>query len=118
MLNTSGGGVQLVAMGDALPNNLQTAYRSIKGKHPDKVAVTAEARFSGLDPYEKVLASDVDVVILATPPGFRPLHFEKAIAAGKHVFMEKPVAVDAPGVRRVLAAAQLAQEHGLAVQVG
>lgn len=117
-LNTSGGGISLTAMGDIFENNLQSAYRSIKGKHADKVTLTAETRFVGLDAFEKVLASDVDLVILATPPGFRPLHFEKAVAAGKHVFMEKPVAVDAPGVRRVLAAGQEAHRQRLAVQVG
>ncbi len=117
-LHTSGGGVQLTAMGDIFENNLQTAYRSIKGKHADKLAVTDDTRFIGLDAFEKVLSADVDLVILATPPAFRPLHFEKAVEAGKHVFMEKPVAVDAPGVRRVLAAGQQAQARGLAVQVG
>ena len=56
----------------------------------------------GFDAYEKAIACDVDVVILATPPGFRPIHFEAAVQADKDIFMEKPVAVDAPGVRRVL----------------
>jgi len=117
-LNTSGGEVRLTAMADAFEHNLQSAYRSIKGKHPQLVDVTPATRFVGLDAYQSVLGSDIDLVILATPPGFRPLHFERAIEAGKHVFMEKPVAVDAPGVRRVLAAGQLAQKKGLAVQVG
>jgi len=114
-LNTSGGDVRITAMGDIFANNVQTAYRSIKSEHGDKID---DNKFVGLDAYKDVLASDVDVVILATPPGFRPLHFEKAVEAGKHVFMEKPVAVDAPGVRRVLAAGKLAEKRGLAVQVG
>jgi myo-inositol 2-dehydrogenase / D-chiro-inositol 1-dehydrogenase len=117
-LNTGGGEVHLAAMADIFGNNLQTAYRSIKGKHPSKVFVSSETRFVGLDAFEKLLATDVDLVILATPPGFRPLHFEAAVHAGKHVFMEKPVAVDAPGVRRVLAAGDEAQKRGLAVHVG
>ncbi len=117
-LNTEGGGVRLTAMADVFPSNLQTAYRSIKGKHPDKVDVSSETRFVGLRAFEQVMSADVDLVILATPPGFRPLHFEQAVRAGKHVFMEKPVAVDAPGVRRVLAAGKEAERTGLAVQVG
>lgn len=117
-LSTAGGGVQLTAMADLFASNLQTAYRSIKGKHPDKVELSSDSRFVGLRAFEQVLAADVDLVILATPPGFRPLHFEQAVRAGKHVFMEKPVAVDAPGVRRVLAAGHEAQRKGLAVQVG
>lgn len=116
-LGTHGGDVRLVAMADVFENNLHTAYRTIKGKHPKKVAVD-EARFLGLDSYRQVLSSDADVVILATPPGFRPLQFEAAVHAGKHVFMEKPVATDAAGVRRVLAAGDLAKQKGVAVQVG
>lgn len=117
-MNTIGGGVRLTAMADVFENNLQTAYRSIKGKNPGSFAVTSETRFVGLDAYQRLLETDIDLVILATPPGFRPLHFEQAVRAGKHVFMEKPVAVDAPGVRRVLAAGKMAEQMGLAVQVG
>ena len=114
-LNTFGGDVRVTALADVFENNIQSAYRSLNGKHPGKID---NNKFVGLDAYCQVLASDVDLVILATPPGFRPLHFEKAILAGKHVFMEKPVAVDAPGVRRVLAAGAEAKRKGLAVQVG
>lgn len=117
-LATTGGDVRLTAMADVFESNLQSAFRAIKGKNPKQVDVAAENRFVGLDAYQKLFASDVDVVFLATPPGFRPLHFEQAVAAGKHVFMEKPVAVDAPGVRRVLAAGEVATTKGLAVQVG
>ena len=116
-LNTPGGGVQLIAMADAFNSSLQTAYRTIKGVHPDRIDVR-DRRTAGLDDYQQVMDSDADVVILATPPGFRPQHFEAAVDAGKHVFMEKPVATDAPGVRRVLAANQRAKKKGLAVQVG
>ncbi|MGV3486095.1 MAG: Gfo/Idh/MocA family protein [Planctomycetaceae bacterium] len=114
-LNTQGGDVRVTALADVFEHNVQTAYRSLNGKHAGRVGGN---KYVGLDAYQKVLASDVDLVILATPPGFRPLHFEKAIEAGKHVFMEKPVAVDAPGVRRVLAAGKVGQQKGLAVQVG
>lgn len=116
-MNTTGGNTKLVAMADVFDNNIQTAYRTIKGRHPDNVDVD-DTRFVGLDAYRQVLQTDADVVILATPPGFRPRHFEAAVDAGKHVFMEKPLATDAPGVRRVLAANDRAIEKGLAVQVG
>ena len=95
-------------------NAIETMVTEKEGK----VKITDDSKFIGLDGYKRVLDSDVDMVILATPPGFRPLHFEKAVEAGKHVFMEKPVAVDAPGVRRVLAAGELAREKKLWVQVG
>ena len=117
LLNTESGGVKIVSLADVFENNLHTAYRGIKGKHPDKVDVQGR-RFVGLDSYRHVMQSDVDLVILATPPGFRPLQFEAAIEAGKHVFMEKPLATDAPGIRRVLAAAETARASGLAVAVG
>jgi predicted dehydrogenase len=116
-MRTPGGGVELVAMADAFANNLHTAFRTIKGAHREKVSVR-DAQFVGLDAYQQVIQSDADVIILATPPGFRPLHFEAAVQAGKHVFMEKPVATDAPGIRRVLAAGEIAKAKGLAVQVG
>ena len=111
------GEVRLVAMGDVFENQMQTAYRTLKSKHSKQLAVK-DTRFVGFDAYKKVIESDADVVLLATPPGFRPLQFEAAVEAGKHVFMEKPVATDAAGVRRVLAANELAKQKGIAVQVG
>ena len=116
-LNTTGGEVTLVAMADVFKNNLQTAFRTIKGAHPNKVSV-GDNRFIGIDAYQRVMESEADFVILATPPGFRPQQFEAAVEAGKQIFMEKPVATDAPGVRRVLAANEKAKAKGLAVQVG
>ncbi|HIF30125.1 MAG: Gfo/Idh/MocA family oxidoreductase [Pirellulaceae bacterium] len=116
-MNTKGD-VNIVAMADAFDNRLQSSLRSIQSRHGAKVDVPQDRRFVGFDAYKQVLASDIDLVILATPPGFRPLHFEAAVNAGKHVFMEKPVAVDGPGVRRVLEAAQVAKKKSLAVQVG
>jgi hypothetical protein len=113
-----GGAVKLIAMGDAFDDKLQSSYRGLKSQLNDAVDVPKERQFSGFDAYKKVLETDCDLVILATPPGFRPLHYEAAIKAGKHVFMEKPVAVDAAGVRRVLAATEESKKKNLAVQVG
>lgn len=117
-MNTQSGNVQLTAMADAFEDRMLDAHRECQKRHQDKVLADADSMHTGFDAYQKVLDSDVDLVILATPPGFRPLHFEAAINAGKHVFMEKPVAVDAPGVRRVLRAGELAKQKGLAVGVG
>ncbi len=116
-MNTEGP-TRLVAMADAFKDNLQRCYRGLKGQHTDKVDVPPERQFVGFDAYKQVLESDADLIILATPPGFRPLHLEAAINANKHVFMEKPVAVDAPGVRRVLAATAEAKKKNLALAVG
>lgn len=110
--------VELTAVGDAYGQRMKGSLEGFRRDNPDKVKVSDDHVFEGLDAYQKVLDTDVDVVILATPPGFRPLHFEAAINAGKHVFMEKPVAVDAPGVRRILKATELAKQKNLAVQVG
>jgi len=115
---TPNGPVKLVAMADLFPDKLQSAYRSIKSQHGDLVDVPSGRQFSGLDAYRKVLECELDLVILATPPGFRPLHFEAAVSAGKHVFMEKPVATDALGVRRLLAAHDEAKKRNLLVAVG
>ncbi|MFN9548799.1 MAG: Gfo/Idh/MocA family protein [Pirellulaceae bacterium] len=104
------GPVKLTAMTDVFQNRLQASYRAIKGKHNDRVDVPEERRFVGIEGYKQVIDSGVDMVLLCTPPGFRPMHFEAAVNAGKHVFMEKPVATDAPGVRRVLAANKIAKE--------
>ena len=116
-MNTEGA-TKLVAMADAFPDRLQQSLRGLKGQHKQKVDVPVERQFAGFDAYKQVLDSDIDLVILATPPGFRPLHFEAAVNANKHVFMEKPVAVDAAGVRRVLKAAEESKRKNLAVAVG
>jgi predicted dehydrogenase len=105
-------------MADAFADRLRGSLGALTQRHPDKVNVPAERQFVGLDAYKQAIDSDADLVLLATPPGFRPMQFEAAVAAGKHVFMEKPVAVDAPGVRRVLAANERAKQAGLAVAVG
>jgi predicted dehydrogenase len=117
-MNTTGGDVKLVAMGDVFADRLQASFRSVKGQHSEKVDVPKERQFVGFDAYKNVIDSDIDLVILATSPGFRPLHFAHAIEQGKHVFMEKPVATDPAGVRKVIEAAKLAKQKSLAVAVG
>ncbi|PQO30234.1 gfo/Idh/MocA family oxidoreductase [Bremerella cremea] len=116
-MNTEGE-TKLVAMGDVFEDRLSQSLRALTSRHSKQVDVPADRQFVGFDAYKKVLDSDIDLVILATAPGFRPLHFETAVNAGKHVFMEKPVATDAPGIRRVLEANKIAKEKNLAVAVG
>ncbi len=111
------GPVKLVAMADVFEDRLEGALKNLKSGHKDRVDVKEENKFLGFDAYKKAIAA-ADVVILATPPGFRPMMFEEAINQGKHVFMEKPVAADAAGVNKVLAAARKAKEKGLKVGVG
>ena len=84
----------------------------------DKLNVTPERCFIGFDAFKKVIACDVNLIILATPPHFRPEHLAATIEAGKHVFMEKPVAVDPVGVRSVIATSELAKQKGLAIVAG
>jgi len=110
--------VKLTAMGDAFSDRLQASLANLKKENPEKVDVAPDHCFVGFDAYQKVIDSGVDVVILATPPHFRPMHIQAAVAAGKHVFAEKPVAVDAPGVRSVLATCELAKEKNLSVVSG
>jgi myo-inositol 2-dehydrogenase/D-chiro-inositol 1-dehydrogenase len=109
--------IKIVAMADAFQDNLEKSYKSLKEKYPDRVDVPAERQFVGFDGYLKAIPL-ADVVLLVTPPGFRPLHFEEAVKQGKHVFMEKPVAVDSPGIRKVLAVAEEARKKKLNVVVG
>jgi predicted dehydrogenase len=110
--------VEIVAMGDMFSDRLDKSLASLSRTVDDKVSVTKDASFSGLDAYEKVLECDIDMVILATPPHFRSAQLKAAIEAGKHVFMEKPVAVDPAGVRSVIATSELAQQKGLAIVAG
>jgi predicted dehydrogenase len=112
--------VQLTAMGDMFDDHLKASLAWLRGeeKLADKVRVKPENCFTGFDAYQGVLASGVDLVLLTTPPHFRPLHLKAAVDAGKHIFCEKPVAVDAPGVRKVLAACREAGPKGLAIVSG
>lgn len=111
--------VELVAMADAFEDRLKGSLMNISKAMGEtkKVNVAEKNQFVGFDAATKAMDL-ADVVILATPPGFRPQHFEYAIANGKHVFMEKPVATDVPGVRKVLASAKIAKEKKLNVVVG
>ena len=115
------GKVQLVAVADAFTDRLDDGLKAIRnalGKRADRVTVDDDHRFIGFDAYKQVIDSDIDLVILTTPPGFRPIHLAAAVEAGKHVFMEKPVATDAPGIRSVLASVKAAKEKNLAIGVG
>jgi len=111
--------VELVAMGDLFTDRLDSCRDSLAKKLPDKVKVTDDTCFTGWDAYKKVLArDDVDMVILTEPPQFRPAHLAAAVEAGKHVFMEKPVAVDPVGVRSVIASSELADKKKLTIVAG
>lgn len=110
--------VVLHAMGDAFRDQLDKSLKNLKELHGEKANVSPEHQYVGFDAYKKVIDSGVDVVILTTPPGFRPLHFEAAVDAGKHIFCEKPAAVDGPGIRRILEAAKKAKEKNICVQSG
>lgn len=113
----SGANIRIVALADAFRDRLDEAYTKLSERHADKLDVPEDRKFVGFDAYQKAIPL-ADVVILATSPGFRPIHFEEAVKQGKHVFMEKPVAVDVPGVRKVLAAAEIAKQKKLNVVVG
>jgi len=110
--------VVLTAMADVFENPLKGSLAALKKEIGDKVQVAPDHCFVGLDGYQKVIDSGVDVVILATPPGFRPQHLKAAVDAGKHIFAEKPVATDAPGVRSVLASVAEAKKKNLALVAG
>jgi predicted dehydrogenase len=121
---TTKGPIKLVAMGDTFEFRVRDAVKSIEallaqGKIPaDRFDAPPDRLFVGWEAYRMVLAAGVDAVILAAPQGFRPLHFEAAVAAGKHVFMEKPAAVDSAGVRKILAVNKQAKLKRLAVAAG
>jgi myo-inositol 2-dehydrogenase/D-chiro-inositol 1-dehydrogenase len=108
----------MYALADAFPDKIELTLNSLVTKHGERVQVPPSRQFAGLDAYEKMLETDVDIVLLATPPGFRPIHYKACVEAGKNVFAEKPVAVDAPGVRSVLETTALAKEKGVHVLSG
>ncbi len=108
----------LWAMGDVFDDRLQTSKAILEKQHAEKVQVPKERQFVGLDAFQKVIDSGVDVVLLTTPPGFRPQHFKAAVAAGKHTFLEKPMATDAPGYRSVLESVAEAKKKNLGVCAG
>jgi predicted dehydrogenase len=116
--------VELAAMADLFEDHLEGSLaqlRDPKGKFAgvqDKIKVDPEHHFTGFDAYKKVIASDVDIVMLCTPPGYRPMHFEAAVEARKHVFAEKPIATDPVGARRFIAAAKKSEQLKLTVMSG
>ena len=114
---SAGSTIKLVALVDPLEGKAQAALEILKAKHEGQIDVPPDQIFTDFEDYKKAFAL-ADVVLITTPPGPRPFLFEEAIKAGKHVFMEKPVAVDAVGVRRVLAAAAEAKKKNLNVCVG
>ncbi|RMG35489.1 MAG: gfo/Idh/MocA family oxidoreductase [Planctomycetota bacterium] len=112
---------RLIALGDIFQDQIDSTlqlFNRYGGDLSSRIDLPAERCFVGFDAYQKVIDSGVDVVLLATPPHFRPQHLEACVKAGKHVFAEKPVAVDAPGVKRVLAASEAAKKKDLAVVSG
>ncbi len=110
--------VKLIAVADAFENRAKGSLDRLKQRFPDQVAVPDDQVFTGLTAYKNAIATDADLVILATPPGFRPMQYKAAIDAGKHVFMEKPCCVDAPGYKTLIAASKMADEKKLMVGVG
>jgi hypothetical protein len=110
--------VKLIAVADAFETKINDTLGHLKNRHPDQLDVPPDRVFSGLDAYKKALATEADVVVLASPPGFRPRHYKAAVEAGKHIFMEKPCCVDAPGYNILLEANKLAEEKDLMVGVG
>ena len=111
---------RLVAVSDAFPDRAQASVAILRAQADigPRVSVDSDHQFDGFDGYRRVIESDVDVVLLATPPHFRPIHLRAAIEAGKHVFAEKPVAVDAPGVRSVMESGELARTKNLCIVSG
>ncbi len=138
--------IELVAMADVFEDHLESSLNNLRnpkyiGRHAGitversgqpktmtaqdlvesigpRIKVQPDRHFVGFDAYQKLVNSDIDIVMLTTPPGYRPMHFEAAIEAGKHVFAEKPIATDATGVRRFMAAGRKATEKKLTVMSG
>lgn len=110
--------VELAAMADLFDEKIESSLTLLRKEAPDKVKVEPARRFTGFDAYRKLMKSDVDVVLLTTPPGFRSEHLRAAVEAGKHSFVEITIAVDAPGVRLALESSRLAKEKNLAIVSG
>jgi myo-inositol 2-dehydrogenase/D-chiro-inositol 1-dehydrogenase len=108
----------LTAVADVFPDRIEQGLEFLRKLHPDQVRVEKERCFLGFDAYQKVIDSDVDIVLLVTPPAFRPQHLQAAVAAGKHAFAECIAGVDAPGVRSFLKSSELASERGLGILSG
>jgi predicted dehydrogenase len=110
--------VKLVAVADVFADRANGAVNHLRRAVPDKVDVSNDRVFIGFDAYQKAIDCGVDVVLLCTPPGFRPIHYAAAVKAGKNAFMEKPCCVDAPGFKILMEANRVADEKGLKVAVG
>ncbi|MCE9531381.1 MAG: Gfo/Idh/MocA family oxidoreductase [Planctomycetes bacterium] len=112
--------VKITAIGDVFDDSIKSFIANVgKAKSTkDRLAVTPETTFVGLDAYQKVIDSGVDLVILASPPGFRPIHLEAAVKKGVHIFTEKPVAVDAAGIRKVLALVEESKKKNISIVAG
>ncbi len=110
--------VKLVAMADMFDDALQNSLKQLKQQKPEQVAVEADHQFTGFDAYKQLLATDVDVVLLVALPHFRPIHLEAAVNAGKHIFCEKPMAIDGPGMRKAMAAVKKSKEKKLNLVAG
>ncbi|HSE98269.1 MAG TPA: Gfo/Idh/MocA family oxidoreductase [Blastocatellia bacterium] len=114
----AGPGVKIMALGDVFKDRLDECRTRLLKNASDKLDLPPDRCFVGFDAFEKVIASDVNYIILASPPAFRPQHLKAAAAAGKHIFTEKPVAVDGPGIRTVLAVYEEAKAKGLGIAAG
>lgn len=110
--------VKLVAVADAFEDRARGALAQLRKEYADQVDVPADCVFVGLDAYQRAIQSDADLVVMASPPGFRPMQYAAAVKAGKHVFMEKPCCTDAPGYRSLVESNKLADQKNLKVVVG
>ena len=124
-INGSAGKVEIVAVADVFKNKSENAVKTFTnekskdyGRFTKNVKLTPDTTFSGLDAYQKLLATDVNLVILATPPGFRPYHLEAAVKSGKNIFCEKPVAVDATGARKCYELVEESKKKNIAIVAG
>ncbi len=112
-------GIEIVALGDLVPDRIESSLARLMKEFPARVKVPAARQFTGFDNFTGVCSvPEVNLIVTAAPPGFRPIHFKAAIEAGKHIFLEKPVAVDPVGIRSVIATADLAKQKNLAVVAG
>jgi predicted dehydrogenase len=112
-------GIEIVALADLVPDRIESSLKKLTAEFPDRVKVAPDRCFTGFDAYQHVCAlPEVNLIVTAAPPGFRPIHLKAAVEAGKHVFMEKPVAVDPVGIRSVIASSDLAKQKNLAIVAG
>ena len=109
--------VKVTGLADAFGDRIESCLKTLMKQVPERM-VDGVGKFTGFDNHEKLIASDVDVILLATPPHFRPAHLKAAVDAGKHVFCEKPVGVDVPGVKKVMEACKVASDKGLSIVSG